>query len=87
MGWVKNMMKIVVFAFIVHIIGAAIMIIISCKNGTMEYASKHENEDRWANPSDIIFYYSIMWEFLLLLQIVDEIGSKINTFFKKYFKI
>ena len=55
MGWVKNMMKIVVFTFIVHIIGAAIMIIISCKNGTMEYASEHENEDRWANPSNIIF--------------------------------
>ena len=84
MGWVKNMMKIVVFAFIVHIIGAAIMIIINCKNGTMEYASEHENEDRWANPSVIIFYYSIMWEFLLLLQIVDEISNKINTIFKKY---
>ena len=84
MGWVKNMMKIVVFAFIVHIIGAAIMIIINCKNGTMEYASEHENEDRWANPSDIIFYYSIMSEFLLLLQIVDEISNKINTIFKKY---
>lgn len=36
----------------IHIIGAIIAIVIHCKDGTMEYASKYGDGFRFAKPSD-----------------------------------
>lgn len=78
-------MGLIVLFVMVHIIGAIITIIIHCKNGTMEAASKYGDGIRLAKPSDVIFIDCASWEVLLLMKAVDNVDYYINRKFEEYF--
>lgn len=78
-------MGLIVLFVMVHIIGAIITIIIHCKNGTMEAASKYGDGIRLAKPSDVIFIDCTSWEVLLLMKAVDNVDYYINRKFEEYF--
>ena len=70
---------------IVHIIGAIITIIIHCRDGTMEYASKYGDGFRFAKPSDVIFQDCLLWEIQLVIYTIIFVENHINSKFSKYF--
>ena len=75
----------ILIVFLIHIIGAIVTIIIHYKNGTFEYAAKHGDGIRFANPSDVIFQDLFLWEFNLLIFVFFSIDGFINYIFdKKY---
>lgn len=78
-------MGLIVLFVMVHIIGAIIAIIIHCKNGTMEAASKYGDGIRLAKPSDVIFIDFASQEVLWLMKAVDNIDYYINRKFEEYF--
>lgn len=78
-------MGLIVLFVMVHIIGAIITIIIQCKNGTMEAASKYGDGIRLAKPSDVIFIDCASWEVLWLMKAVDNVDYYINRKFEEYF--
>lgn len=78
-------MGLIVLFVMVHIIGAIIAIIIHCKNGTMEAASKYGDGIRLAKPSDVIFIDCASWEVLWLMKAVDNVDYYINRKFEEYF--
>lgn len=78
-------MGLIVLFVMVHIIGAIIAIIIHCKNGTMEAASKYGDGIRLAKPSDVIFIDCALQEVLWLMKAVDNIDYYINRKFEEYF--
>ncbi len=78
-------MGLIVLFVMVHIIGAIIAIIIHCKNGTMEAASKYGDGIRLAKPSDVIFIDCASQEVLWLMKAVDNIDYYINRKFEEYF--
>ena len=45
----------ILIVVLIHIIGVIVTMIIHYKNGTFEYAAKHGDGIRFANPSDVIF--------------------------------
>lgn len=69
----------------IHIIGAVSTIIIHCRNGTMEAASKYGDGIRLAKPSDVIFIDCASWEVLWLMKAVDNVDYYINRKFEEYF--
>ena len=75
----------ILIVFLIHIIGAIVTIIIHYKNGTFEYAAKHGDGIRFANPSDVIFQDLFLWEFNFLIFVFFSIDGFINYIFdKKY---
>ena len=78
-------MGLIVLFVMVHIIGAIITIIIHCKNGTMEAASKYGDGIRLAKPSDVILADCAIWEVLWLMKAVDNVDYYINRKFEEYF--
>ena len=78
-------MGLIVLFVMVHIIGVIITIIIHCKNGTMEAASKYGDGIRLAKPSDVIFIDCAAWEVLWLMNVVDNVDYYINRKFEEYF--
>lgn len=78
-------MGLIVLFVMVHIIGAIITIIIHCKNGTMEAASKYGDGIRLARPSDVIFIDCAAWEVLWLMKAVDNVDYYINRKIEEYF--
>lgn len=78
-------MGLIVLFVMVHIIGAITTLIIHCKNGTMEAASKYGDGIRLAKPSDVIFIDCASWEVLWLMKAVDNVDYYINRKFEEYF--
>lgn len=70
---------------IVHIIGAIIAIVIHCRGGTMEHASKYGDGFRFAKPSDVIFQDCLLWEIQLAIHTIIFVENHINSKFSKYF--
>lgn len=70
-------MKLLIFS-VLHIIGAVTAIILHWKDGTIKFACKYGDGIRFARPSDIIFMDLIIWEFLLIIAVVDFIENYIN---------
>ena len=70
---------------IVHIIGAIIAIVIHCRDGTMEHASKYGDGFRFAKPSDVIFQDCLLWEIQLVIHTIIFVENHINSKFSKYF--
>ena len=70
---------------IIHIIGAIITIIIHCRDGTMEYASKYGDGFRFVKPSDVIFQDCLLWEIQLVIHTITFVEDYINSQFSKYF--
>ena len=71
-------MSLIVLFVMVHIIGAVSTLIIHCKNGTMEAASKYGDGVRLAKPSDVIWADCAIWEVLWLMKMVDNVDYYIN---------
>jgi NADH:ubiquinone oxidoreductase subunit 6 (subunit J) len=69
---------------ILHFIGAIIVIIIYCLDGTMKDASEHGDGIRTATPSDIILQTLALWEIHLFIDIITIISGAINLCFKKW---
>ena len=69
----------------IHIIGAIITIVIHCRNGTMEHASKYGDGFRFAKPSDVIFQDCLLWEIQLVIHTITLVEDCINSQFSKYF--
>lgn len=69
----------------VHIIGTITTLIIHCKNGIMETATKYGDGIRSARPSDVIFIDCAAWEVLWLMKAVDNVDYYINRKFEEYF--
>ena len=69
----------------IHIIGAIIAIVIHCKDGTMEYASKYGDGFRFAKSSDVIFQDCLLWEIQLIIHMITFVEDYINSKFSKYF--
>ena len=67
----------------IHLIGGVIAILIHCKDGTIEYASKYGDGIRFAKPSDTVMLDLALWEILLLLWFMDFIADTINSYFKR----
>lgn len=78
-------MSLIVLFVMVHIMGAIITIIIHCKNGTMEAASKYGDGIRLARPSDVIFIDCVAWEILWLIEMVDNVDYYINMKIEEHF--
>lgn len=76
----------IMLLIIFHIIGAAVMIFIQCKNENMEYSSKYGDGIRTCKPSDIIAISLIMWEMVLFVAFIELIDDKINQYFERKFK-
>ena len=70
---------------IIHIIGAIIAIVIHCKDGTMEHASKYGDGFRFAKQSDVIFQDCLLWEIQLVIHTITLVEDCINSQFSKYF--
>lgn len=70
---------------IVHIIGAIIAIVIHCRDGTMEHASKYGDGFRFAKPSDVIFQDCLLWEIQLVIHTIVFVEDYINSQFSKHF--
>jgi hypothetical protein len=70
---------------IIHIIGTIIAIVIHCKDGTMEYASKYGDGFRFAKPSDVIFQDCLLWEIQLIIHMIIFVENYINSKFSKHF--
>lgn len=70
----------------IHIIGAAIVVCVHCRDGTMELASKYGDGIRWAKPSDVIFQDCFLWEVHLMIYMMGFIEDSINSQFRKYFQ-
>lgn len=68
----------------IHIIGAIITIIIHCRDGTMEYASKYGDGFRFAKPSDVIFQDCLLWEIQLVIHTITFVEDYINSQFSKH---
>lgn len=69
----------------IHIIGAIIAIVVHCKDGTIEYASKYGDGFRFAKPSDIIFQDCLLWEIQLIIHMITFVEDYINSKFSKHF--
>lgn len=70
---------------IIHIIGAIVAIVIHCRDGTMEHASKYGDGFRFAKPSDIIFQDCLLWEIQLVVNTLIFMEDYINSQFSKHF--
>lgn len=70
---------------IIHIIGAIITIVVHCRDGTMEYASKYGDGFRFAKPSDVIFQDCLLWEIQLVVNTLIFMEDYINSQFSKRF--
>ena len=69
-----------------HIIGAILMIIIWCKDGTMEHAALYGDNFEEDKPSDLVFLAFIAWEIILVFYIIGHIGKAINDYFKDVYE-
>lgn len=69
----------------IHIIGAIITIIIHCRDGTIEHASKYGDGFRFAKPSDVIFQDCLLWEIQLVIHTIIFVEDYINSKFSKHF--
>lgn len=69
----------------IHIIGAIITIIIHCRDGTIEHASKYGDGFRFAKPSDVIFQDCLLWEIQLVIHTITFVEDYINNQFSKHF--
>mgnify|MGYP007039026131 CR=1 FL=1 len=69
----------------IHIIGAIITIVIHCRDGTMEHASKYGDGFRFAKPSDVIFQDCLLWEIQLVIHTMTFVEDYINSQFSKRF--
>lgn len=78
-------MLVVLILMSIHIIGAIITIIIHCKDGTMEHASKYGDGFRFAKPSDVIFQDCLLWEIQLVIHTIVFVEDYINSKFNKHF--
>lgn len=79
-------MKILCVIVTVHLIGAIACIIHSFLNKDMEFAVKNGDGIRYAKPSDIIIQYLLIWEILLLLDVLCLIEITINNKIQKHYK-
>ena len=70
---------------IVHIIGVIITIVIHCRDGTMEYASKYGDGFRFAKPSDVMFQDCLLCEVQLVIHTIVFVEDYINSKFSKHF--
>ena len=72
-----------IIALSIHLIGGIITLLIFCKDGTMEYAAKHGDGNRWATPSDVVFHAFVLWEFELFFYLVFMLPEElINNYFR-----
>ena len=71
-------MLVVLILMSIHIIGAIITIIIHCRDGTMEHASKYGDGFRFAKPSDVIFQDCLLWEIQLVIHTIVFVEDYIN---------
>ena len=72
-----------VLALSIHFVGGFITLFKYCKDGTMEYAAKHGDGNRWATPSDVVYHSFVLWElelFLFLAFILPD--TLINNYFR-----
>lgn len=69
----------------IHIIGAIVAIVIHCRDGTMEHASKYGDGFRFAKPSDVIFQDCLLWEIQLVIHTIVFVEDYINSKFNKHF--
>ena len=69
----------------IHIIGAIITIVIHCRDGTMEHASKYGDGFRFAKPSDVIFQDCLLWEIQLVIHTITFVEDYINSQFSEHF--
>ena len=75
----------ILIVILIHIIGTIATMIIHYKNRTFEYAAKHGDGIRFANPSDVIFQDLFLWELNFLIFVFSSIDGFINYIFdKKY---
>lgn len=67
----------------IHVIGGFITLFKYCKDGTMEYAAKHGDGNRWATPSDVVYHSLVLWEFELFFYLVFILPEElINEYFR-----
>ena len=66
---------------LIHIIGAALAIIIHLCDGTFENAAKYGDGIRFSRPTDVIFLDLFLWEIEFLLFVMTWIESLINNLF------
>lgn len=78
-------MLVVLILMSIHIIGAIITIVIHCRDGTMEHASKYGDGFRFAKPSDVIFQDCLLWEIQLVIHTITFVEDYINSQFSKHF--
>lgn len=76
-----NKIILIILLILVHVIGAIVTLIIHYKDGTFEWASKHGDGIRFANPSDVIFQDLFLWEFYFLIFSISCIETFINKCF------
>lgn len=79
-------MIVYIILLLIHAFGGIFYLIKNCKNGNMEYAVKHGDGIRFAQPCDIVFDCIILWEIVFVAEFMDKIGNAINFCFKKLFK-
>lgn len=76
----------ILIVVLVHIIGAIVTMFIHYKDGTFEWATKHGDGIRFANPSDVIFQDLFLWEINLMIFIMFSIEALINNIFDNKYK-
>ena len=69
----------------IHIIGTIISIVIHCRDGTIEHASKYGDGFRFAKPSDVIFQDCLLWEIQSVIHMITLVEDYINSQFSKRF--
>ena len=70
---------------VASIIIAIIAIVIHCRDGTMEHASKYGDGFRFAKPSDVIFQDCLLWEIQLVIHTITFVEDYINSQFSEHF--
>ena len=67
----------------IHIIGAITTLIVHYKNGTFKFAVENGDGIRYARPSDVLFMDCVVWEMLLLVDLLTIIDNIIYDFFER----
>ena len=67
----------------IHIIGAITTLIVHYKNGTFKFAVENGDGIRYARPSDVLFMDCVVWEMLLLVDLLTIIDNTIYDFFER----
>ena len=73
-------------ALLFQVIGAIIMIIIWCKDGTMEHAALYGDNFEEDKPSQLVFLAFIAWEIILVFYVIGHIGKTIDDYFRNKYK-